>query len=86
MLQGAKCLSKFAWLIVHVEGIGWGGGGGGGKIVCGKWKFRSSVLFIYLFIFILRICSTNVTSAPECVVYLTSKCKKLRKLFLTALR
>ncbi|CAH3021908.1 unnamed protein product [Porites evermanni] len=29
---------------------------------------------------------TNVTSAPECVVYLTSKCKKLRKLFLTALR
>ena len=59
------------------------GRGGGRKV------FLESVslgLLCYLFLFILPICSTNVTSAPECVVYLTSKCKKLRKLFLTALR
>ena len=86
MLQGAKCLSKFAWLIVPTCRGHWSGEGWGEEIFCGKWKLRSSVIFIYLFLFILRICSTNVTSASECVVYLTSKCKKLRKLFLTALR
>ena len=30
--------------------------------------------------------SSNVAALSECIVYLTSKCRKLKKLFLTALR
>ena len=53
MLQGAKCLSKFAWLIVHVEGIGWGGGGGGGKLFA---ESGSLGLLCYLFIYLYLSC------------------------------
>ena len=64
-----------------------GGGVGGGNFFAESGSLGLLYyLFLHLFLFILPICSTNVTSAPECVVYLTSKCKKLKKLFLTALR
>ena len=54
MLQGAKCLSKFAWLIVlHVEGIGWGRGGGGENFFA---ESGSLGLLCYLFIYFYLSC------------------------------